>query len=141
LDQRVLYIIGKLLERRCLNGFAWSIWTLETQVMTKRRVGIKLLLKVENWPDFFSCRWHATYCWKAFDESYNFSWDLISIEGLHTKLSAPKIMGIPTLGILKLPLGSLETKWHLGVDFVAMHRVYYEGEGDGFPQFGPWWIL
>jgi hypothetical protein len=34
----------------------------------------------------------------------------------------------------KLPLGSPGTKWHLGVGPVAKHRVYYKGEGGGFPQ-------
>ncbi len=33
----VLYIIGKLLERRCLKWLALLIWTSETQVMAKRR--------------------------------------------------------------------------------------------------------
>jgi hypothetical protein len=39
LDWKVPYIIGKLLKLRCLNGFAWPIWVLKTQVMTKKRVG------------------------------------------------------------------------------------------------------
>jgi hypothetical protein len=39
MDCSVLYIIGKLLERRCLNGLALLIWTSETQVMAKRRAG------------------------------------------------------------------------------------------------------
>jgi len=26
------------------------------------------------------------------------------------------------------------TKWHLGDGHVAMHKVYYKGEGGGFPQ-------
>ncbi len=51
-------------------------------------------------------------------------------------------MGVPTLGISRLPLGSLETKWHLGVGHVAKHIVHYKGEGGGFPpKFGPWWVL
>jgi hypothetical protein len=29
---------------------------------------------------------------------------------------------------------SLGRKWHLGVGFVAMPKVYYKGEGGGFPQ-------
>jgi hypothetical protein len=29
---------------------------------------------------------------------------------------------------------SPKTKWHLGAGHVAMHIVYYKGEGDGFPQ-------
>ncbi len=43
-------------------------------------------------------------------------------------------MGVPTLGISELPLGSLGTKFHLDVDPMARHRVYYKGEGGGFPQ-------
>jgi len=38
------------------------------------------------------------------------------------------------MGILGLPLGSPGTKWHLGAGPVARHRVYYKGEGGGFPQ-------
>jgi hypothetical protein len=72
--------------------------------------------------------------WKAFNGHYNFVLDLISIGGLHTKLWAPKIAKIPTLGISRLPLGSPGTKCHLGDGFMAMHRVYYKGEGGGFPQ-------
>jgi hypothetical protein len=26
------------------------------------------------------------------------------------------------------------TKWHLGAGPVARHKVYYKGEGGGFPQ-------
>jgi hypothetical protein len=43
-------------------------------------------------------------------------------------------MGAPTLKILGLPFGSPETKCHLDVGLVERHRVYYKGEGDGFPQ-------
>jgi hypothetical protein len=38
------------------------------------------------------------------------------------------------MGILGLPLGSPGTKWHLGAGPVARHKVYYKGEGGGFPQ-------
>ncbi len=43
-------------------------------------------------------------------------------------------MGVPILTILGLPLGSIETKCHLNVGLVERHRVYYKGEGGGFPQ-------
>jgi hypothetical protein len=46
----------------------------------------------------------------------------------------PKVAGIPTLGISGLPLGSPETKCHLDVGPVIRHRIYYKGEGGGFPQ-------
>jgi hypothetical protein len=50
------------------------------------------------------------------------------------KVVGPKVAGFPTLGISGLPLGSSETKWYLDVELMAMHRVYYKGEGGGFPQ-------
>jgi hypothetical protein len=56
------------------------------------------------------CRWRATYLWKALNKGYNFALNLTSIEGLYTKVWAPKVVGIPILGIPKLPLGTLETK-------------------------------
>jgi hypothetical protein len=84
-------------------------------------------LKVGNLPNLLVCMWHATY------EGYNFASNLISIEGLHTKLWALIIAGVPTLGILG-PLGSPRTKCDWGVSPVVKHRVYFKGEGGGFPQ-------
>jgi hypothetical protein len=49
-------------------------------------------------------------------------------------LCAPKIMRVRALGISKLPLGSPETKSHLDVAPMERRRVYYKGEGGGFPQ-------
>jgi len=92
-------------------------------------------LKVRNRPNFLAYRWHATYCWKALDKGYNFSLDLSSIRGLHTKLWASKVARVPISRISKLPLGSPGTKCHFGVGPVARHKVYYKGGGGGFPQF------
>jgi len=47
---------------------------------------------------------------EALNEGYNFASNLTSIRALHTKLWASKIVGVPILGILGLPLGSPETK-------------------------------
>ncbi len=91
-------------------------------------------LKVGNRPDFLACRWRATYRWKALNKGYNFSLELISIGGLNANLWAPKVVGVPIVGISKLPLGSPKTKCHLDVGLVERHKVYYKGEGDGFPQ-------
>jgi len=98
-------------------------------------------LKVKNHPDFLACRWRATYCWKILDEGYNFISYFISIGVLHTKLWGPKVAGVPTLAISRLPLGNPETKSHLDVGLVERHKVYYKGEGGGFPKSGPWWVL
>jgi hypothetical protein len=43
-------------------------------------------------------------------------------------------VGVPMLGISGLPLGTPRTKLHLGASPMAKHKVYYKGEGGGFPQ-------
>jgi hypothetical protein len=91
-------------------------------------------LKVKNRPDFLKCRWRATHCWKAFDKGYDFPLNLITIGGLHAKLWGPKVAKIPTLVISGVPFGSPKTKSHLDVGFAERYRVYYMGEGGGFPQ-------
>jgi hypothetical protein len=65
---------------------------------------------------------------------YIFALDLVSIGGLHKKFCAPKVAGVPTLGISKFPLGNPRTKCHLDASPVGKHIVYYKGEGGGFPQ-------
>jgi hypothetical protein len=140
LDWSIPYIIGRLLERKCLKWVCithldiwntsygqkkgWkSNWQFDSQP-----------LKVKNRPDFLVCKWHATYRWKVLNKSYNFALNIISIGGLKIKLWAFKVTRVPSLGILGLPLGSPETKCHLDVALVERHRVYYKGEGGGFPQ-------
>jgi hypothetical protein len=78
--------------------------------------------RVRNHPDFLAFRWRATYRWKTLDKGYNFASKLISIRELQRKLCTPKVARVPTLGIC-----------HLGVGPVARHKVYYKGEGGGFP--------
>ncbi len=75
-----------------------------------------------------------TYRSKALNKSYNVALDLISIRGLHTKLWGPKVVGVLTLPISGLPFGSLGRKCHLDVRLMERHKVYYKGEGGGFPQ-------
>jgi hypothetical protein len=43
-------------------------------------------------------------------------------------------MGVPPLAISGLPLGSPGTKHHLDVGLMERHKLYYKGEGGGFPQ-------
>jgi hypothetical protein len=139
LDWGVIYIVEKLLKLRCLKWACMTPLDIEN-ISYGQKKGRKSNcqfdsqpLKVKNCPDFLVCKWCVIYCWQAFDEGYNFALNLISIRGLHTKLLAPKVARVPTLGILGLPLGSLGTKWHLGVGPMARHIVYYKGEGGGFP--------
>jgi hypothetical protein len=91
-------------------------------------------LKVRNRPDLGACRWSATPHWKAIDENYKFALDLISIKGLNKKLWPCKVPGVQFKIILGLLFGSPGTKNHSDVDAAERHRVYYMGEGGGFPQ-------
>jgi hypothetical protein len=43
-------------------------------------------------------------------------------------------MGFPYVRISGLSLGSSGTKCHLDASPMASHRIYYKGEGGGFPQ-------
>jgi hypothetical protein len=45
-----------------------------------------------------------------------------------------KVAGVLVVGILELPLGSPETESHLDVAPVESCKVYYMGEGGGFPR-------
>ncbi len=148
MDWKVFYIIGKLLERKYLKQVhiihldIWNTsygqkkgWESNCQFDSQP-------LKVKNWSNFRACRWRATYCWKAFDKSYNFASNLISIRGLHARLWHPKVARIPTLTISGLPLRSPGTKkviwmwapWR-GAEYIIRGKVLAS------PKSGPWWIL
>jgi hypothetical protein len=137
---KVLHIIRKLLKCRCLKWACithLNIWNTSYGQKKGRESNWQFdsrPLKVRNWLDFLVCRWRATYHWKAFDEGYNFTLDLISIEGLHTKLWGHKVVGVLTLANSGLSLRSPKTKSHLDVGLMERHKVYYKGEGGGFPQ-------
>jgi hypothetical protein len=109
---------------------------LKHKLWPKERMGLKLavwLPTTKSWElTRYPCVWHTIG--KDLDEGYNFASDLISIRGLHTKLWGPKVVGVLTLGISRFPFGSPETKCHLDVGLMERHKVYYKGEGDGFPQ-------
>jgi hypothetical protein len=70
---------------------------------------------------------------------------------MHAKLWRPKVARVLTLAISGLPLGSLGTKSHLDVGPMGSHKIYYKGEGGGFPQVRavvnlvcpscPWFVL
>jgi hypothetical protein len=90
--------------------------------------------KVKNRPNLLIYRLCATYHWKALNKGYNFALNCISIRGLLAKLWGSKFAGIPTWAISGLPLGSPRTKNHLDVGPVERCKVYYKGEGGGFPQ-------
>jgi hypothetical protein len=124
--------------------------------MAKRRVGSRIASLTpdhkESGIDLSDVRFgSATQRWKALDESYNFASDRISIQGLLAKLWGSKVSGVPFGAISGLPLESPEKNSHLDVASVESCRVYYKGEGGGFPQVRvvvslvcpcyPWFVL
>jgi hypothetical protein len=140
MDWRALYIIKKLIKRRCLKWACMThldIWNISYGQKKGQKSNWQFdsrPLKVRNWLNLLACRQHVTYCWKALDKAYNFDSNLISIQGLHMKLWAPKFTGVPILAIPGLPFGSPGTKCHLNVALVERQKIYYKGEGGGFPQ-------
>jgi hypothetical protein len=117
----VLYIIGKLLKRRCLK---WAriahsdIWNTSYGQKKGRESNCQFdsrPQKVKNRPDLLSWRGRATYHWKALDKSYNFTSDRIAIRALFAKLWGSKVAGVPFGAISGLPLGSPGKNSHLDV--------------------------
>jgi hypothetical protein len=53
---------------------------------------------------------------------------------VYMKLCAFQVMGVLVVGISGLPLWSSRTKSHLDVAPMENCRLYYKGEGGGFPQ-------
>jgi len=129
LDWKIIYIIENLLKRRCLEWACMThLDTWNTSYGQKKGQESNWQfdsrpLKVGNRLDFLACKWRATYRWKALDEGYNFASDLISIEGLHTKLWGSKVAEIPTLRISRLPFRNPRTKCHLDVSLMERHKV------------------
>ncbi len=109
----VLYIIGKLLERRCLKWACIAhldIWNTSYDQKKGResnwQFDSSLLEKVKNRPNLLGCRRRATYRWKALDKRYNFALDRTSIQGLLAKLWGSKVPGVLAGEISGLPRGS-----------------------------------
>jgi hypothetical protein len=117
----VLYIIGKLLKCKCRKWPCISHLDICSTSYDKK-----------NQLNLGACRWSATHRWKAFKESYKISSNLILIGGLSKELWSLKVPGVQTGTVLGLLLGSPKTKSHS--DVAERHRVYYMGEGGGFPQ-------
>jgi hypothetical protein len=91
-------------------------------------------LKVKNRPNPSACRSTATHHWKALEKSYKFSLDLIPIGGLGKELWSCKVSRVQTGIVSRLLLGRPRTKSHSDVGAAERHRIYYMGEGGGFPR-------
>jgi hypothetical protein len=72
--------------------------------------------------------------WKAPEESYKFGLDLVSIGLCNRKIWVPKVSGLELGTVSGLQLGSPRKKSHLDVTSAESYKVYYMGEGCGFPR-------
>jgi hypothetical protein len=91
-------------------------------------------LKVKNHHDSLACKWCATCCWKDLDKGLQLCFRLHFNRKSTHKVMGPQSRGSPNFGNFQIPIWSPGTKWHLGPSPVATHKVYYKGEGGGFPQ-------
>jgi len=136
----VLYIIGKLLECRCLK---WArvthldIWNTSYD----QKKGQESNCQFDSWPqkvgnrlNLLGCRGRATYRWKAFMRATTFLQTASRFEVCSQSYGAPKSRESHLGRFRDFHLGVPGEKNHLDVAFVANHRVYYKGEGGGFPQ-------
>jgi hypothetical protein len=135
-----LYIKGKLLKRRCpkwariahldISNTSYgqkkgreSNWQFDSRP-----------LKVRNRP-LPDIRFESTTRrWKALDEGYNIALDRVAIELCSREISASKVPGLQPGTISGLPRESPGKNSHLDATSVESCRVYYKGEGGGFPQ-------
>jgi hypothetical protein len=143
----VLYIIGKLSKCRCRKWAHMSHLDIcSTSYDEKKGQESNWQFdsqppKVGNRPDPSVCRWSATHHWKAFDKGYTFSPNLIVIGGLHRKLCAPKVAGVPLLEFRDCHLGvpGQKASWMWPLWRAAEYTIW--GKVVASPEFGPWWVL
>jgi hypothetical protein len=134
----VFYIIGNLLKCRCRKWACMSLLDICSTSYGKKKGRESNWqfdsrpLKVRNRPDPGACRWSAAHRWKALNESYKFSSDLIPIGGLGKELWRHKVARVQTGTVSGLLLGSLRIKSHLDAGVVERRTEYYMGEGGGF---------
>ncbi len=116
------------------------IWTFETQVMAKRRVGTQVVnLTIDQKksgidPIYLSTDGVQHIIEKLLTRATTLLQTASRSEICSQSYGAPKSREVPTWAISGLPLGSLGTKNHLDVGPVERCKVYYKGEGGGFPQ-------
>jgi hypothetical protein len=91
-------------------------------------------LKVGNRPLPDVASRSATWLWKALDENYNFGLNLVPIRVWGEEIWASKVPGLQPGTVSRLQLGSLRKKSHLDVASAKSCKIYYMGEGGGFPQ-------
>jgi hypothetical protein len=129
----VLGIIGKVLKCRCPKWPCMNHLDICNSSYGQKK-GRESNWQVGNRPLPDVCWQSVTWRWKALEESYNFGLDLVPIGGWGEKLCSSKVPGLQPGTISGLLLGSPGKKIHLDVASAERCRVFYMGEGGGFPQ-------
>jgi hypothetical protein len=134
----VLHVIGKLLKFRCRKWPHISHLDICSTSYGKKKIRESKWqfdsrpLKVGNRADPSVCRLSATHHWKALNESYKFSLDLIPIQGLSKELWTHKVLEVQTRTVSGLLLGSPGTKKSSGCGCRGVtQRILYGGR---------WWL-
>jgi hypothetical protein len=91
-------------------------------------------LKVGNRPLPNVASRSATRHLKALGKSYNFGSDLVPIRVWGEELWASKVLGLQPETVSGLQLESPGKKSHLDVASAESCKIYYMGEGGGFPR-------
>jgi len=112
---------------------------LQPKLWAKEGPGVKLAiwLPTTKSPKSTSSQRHLKECdtaLESFRQSYNFGLELIPIRIWGEELWLFKVPGLQPGTISGLQLGSLGKKSHLDVALAESCRVYYMGEGGGFPR-------
>ncbi len=121
------------------NGLTWAIWTYAATSYVRKKIVWPLVVWL---PTTKSRELTRFTCVQAVCDILleRFRWGLqLCFKPHRDRRSAQEIMrlqsfGSPAIAILGLPFGSLETKSHLDMAPMERRRVYYMGEGGGFPR-------
>jgi hypothetical protein len=124
------------------NGLSWIIWKSVAQVMVERRAGSQTGVKLVVWllttksRELTRPRCVQVECNMPLKSSQG---ELqVCLRPHRNRRSEQEVMNAQSLGspnrtISGLPLGSPGTKGHLDMAPVEWRKVYYMGEGGGFP--------
>ncbi len=135
---RVLYIIGKLLKRKCLKWARMThvdIWNIRPKERSRVKLVVWLSTTKSQESTQFPC---VKMAWDISLKSSQRGLQLCFRPHCNQRF-AHKIMGLQNR---KSPnFGSPWTKCHLDVGVAEKPIVYYKGEGVASPKSGPWWVL
>ncbi len=115
---------------------------LKNKLWPKERLGVRLAIwlpitKSRESPQFSCMKVMCHILLKSSQQGLQLIINLISIEGLKTKLWVSKVVGVPILGISRLPRQN--DIWVLALWLSTKNTI--RGKVVASPNFKPWWVL